>query len=172
MSEFWKDIEEYEGLYQVSNLGRVKSLNRKTSDGRRLKERIRKLGLGSVYLTVNLCKDGVCKTFHVHNIVSAAFLNYKPSSRKIVIDHIDNNKLNNRVDNLEIITQRKNVTKSINRGTSNFIGVSKNKANNKWSANIYVNGKCKFLGYFDKEIEASKAYQYEIKKLNTYNHYE
>lgn len=91
MREIWKDIKDYEGLYQVSNFGRVRSLGKgkthKTS-------RIRKLSKNNVgYLVVSLCKDGKVKTYLVHRLVTEAFL-YNPDNLTEV-NHIDEDKTNN-----------------------------------------------------------------------------
>lgn len=75
MVEFWKDINDYEGLYQVSNLGRVKSLTRILKDGRKWEEKIIKPGNnGHGYLQVNLHKNGKQKNFFIHRLVAEAFI--------------------------------------------------------------------------------------------------
>ena len=163
--EEYRDIKGYEGFYQVSSLGAVKGLERKTLDGKRLKEKVLKLGLGGMYLTVNLCKEGISKTFHVHSLVATAFLGHKSSGHKVVIDHIDNNRLNNIADNLQLTTQRRNTSKDKKGCSSEYTGVSWNKQANKWISNIYINGKFKFLGVFTNEIEAHEIYQKELQTL-------
>ncbi len=104
MEEIWKDIKGYENKYQVSSFGNVRSIifNNCTVNN---KKRIKKLNPAKDavgYLCVVLCKGGKAKTFRIHKLVSQAFLvnenNYK------VVNHIDGNKLNNRVDNLEWCT--------------------------------------------------------------------
>ena len=126
--EIWKDVLNYEGLYQVSNLGRVKSLKRKVrhfSGERLVPERILKGGVNDKgYILVNLGKKGTKKVFAVHKLVAIAFLNHKPCGYKLVVDHIDNNKLNNKLENLQIITQQENVLKSKINFTQHFEGVS------------------------------------------------
>lgn len=102
-NEIWKDINGFVGLYQVSNLGRVKSLNRIVvrSDGRKqeVKERILKAGFNGNYYHVRLLKDGVTKTALVHRLVAEAFL---PNVSNLpFVNHKDENKTNNIVDNLE-----------------------------------------------------------------------
>ena len=91
--EIWKEIKGYEG-YEVSNLGRVKSLKRK--------KEIFFLFVrdGGGYLQVVLCKNTKTKTKKVHKLVAIMFLNHKPSGYKLVVDHIDNNKLNNKTINI------------------------------------------------------------------------
>ena len=102
MEEIWKDIPEYEGLYQASNLGRIKSIERFTSDGHHIMSKILKPSLAKGYLKVSLCKDNVAKTIYVHRLVAKTFLTNKDNLP--CINHKDENKLNNRVDNLEWCT--------------------------------------------------------------------
>jgi hypothetical protein len=173
-NEIWKDIPEYEGYYQVSNLGRVKSVKRiiYRIDGKikTFKERILKATIGSSgYLVAGLSKDGKLKKFTVHKLVAVSFLGHKPCGQKEVVDHIDNNQFNNRLDNLQLTTQRHNASKDKKGGTSKYIGVCWHKNANKWMARIKLNGKENYLGYFTDEIEASKAYQNALKKFGGYN---
>ena len=102
--EIWKDVIGYEGIYKVSSLGRVKSFmfNREKI----LKNIISSNG----YLYVNLFKDKKSSTKYIHHILFESFHNIK-SCRINVIDHIDNNKLNNNLSNLQYITNRENSTK-------------------------------------------------------------
>ena len=170
MKEIWKDIPEYEEYYQVSNLGRVKNLKRfvkaKSNSTRLVKERILKANIDSTgYLVAGLSKDGKTKTFAVHQLVAMAFLNHTPCGHKMVVDHIDNDKLNNRVDNLQITTVRHNSSKDKKGGTSKYQGVYWDKGTNKWASKIRINYKAKFLGRFDTEIEASEAYQNELNNI-------
>lgn len=113
--EVWKDIEGYEGLYQVSNLGRVKSLERNvvySGQTRHVKERIMKQTekkggrCEQGYLQICLKKNNVVKNFRVHRLVANAFIQ-NPEGKETV-NHIDGNKHNNCVDNLEWLTQEEN----------------------------------------------------------------
>lgn len=109
-NEQWKDIKGYENYYQISNYGRVKSLNRlvKNKNGyRNTGEKILKplKPIDNIhYPSVNLCKNGKIKNCMVHRLVAEAFIyNDDPINKKFV-NHKDENKLNNMVDNLEWCT--------------------------------------------------------------------
>jgi len=117
--EIFKDIPGYEGIYQVSDLGRVKSLKFN-------KEKILKPGVNNHgYYTVVLCK-GKRKTINVHQLVAMAFLNHEPCGYNgLIVDHKDNNPLNNRLSNLQLISQRENTSKD-KKGSSKYTGVSWN----------------------------------------------
>ena len=110
--EEWKNIKGFEGLYQVSNEGRVKSLQREITykDGRKkiIKERILKNLLSDLgYYHVMLSKNGVAKRYKVHRLVANEFIE-NPNNLPI-INHKDENPKNNVVDNLEWCTQGYNV---------------------------------------------------------------
>ncbi|MEG1256888.1 NUMOD4 motif-containing HNH endonuclease [Clostridium sp.] len=103
MVEIWKDIKGYEGLYQVSNLGRVKSLERYRKNHNKLQkveEKIKNMRQDKQgYLLIDLYKGNKAKTIRVHRLVAETFL--KNADNKETVNHIDGNKLNNRIDNLE-----------------------------------------------------------------------
>lgn len=105
MKEVWKDIEGYEGLYQVSNLGRVK----RVTTGRILKSGKDKKG----YLKVVLCKNNIKSAKTIHRLVAQAFI--PNNENKPEVNHIDENKTNNMVSNLEWMTAKENS----NHGTRN-----------------------------------------------------
>ncbi len=105
IKEIWKDVIGYENLYQISSLGRVKSLGNGGSNNS--KERIMKLKLGSRgYYEVSLCKEGKHKSFTIHRLVAQAFLD-NPNNYPCV-NHKNEVKTDNRVDNLEWCTQAYN----------------------------------------------------------------
>jgi hypothetical protein len=170
MEEIWKDIPEYEGLYQVSNLGRVKSLPKEWTIGRngaiqRHSGMILKQANSNGYLKVGLSKDFKKKQFSIHKLVAMAFLNHKPCGLKLVVDHINDNPFDNRVENLQIVTQRYNCCKTQGRYSSQYKGVSWHKASKKWHSVMLINKKPKFLGLFTDEYEAHLAYQNALKQI-------
>ena len=100
MEEIWKDIEGYEGYYEVSNLGRVRSIERRLNDdriygGRILSQKQARNG----YMQVHVSKDGIGKYLLVHRLVGMAFV--PGYFNGAAINHKDENKQNNRADNLE-----------------------------------------------------------------------
>ena len=101
--EIWRDIKGYEGLYQVSNYGRVKSLERIDSLGRLVKEKILKaVKHNKGHLYVHLSKNGVKKRYSVHRLVAIHFI---PNPEcKTDVHHKDHNPANNNVDNLVWLT--------------------------------------------------------------------
>jgi hypothetical protein len=175
-NEVWKDVIGYEGLYQVSNLGNVETLPRKwigangakrSHNGFILSKRKDPKG----YLTVDLCKDSIKKIKRIHVLVAESFLGHKPCGMNLIIDHINNDKKDNRLENLQIVTNRFNVSKSRKEGTSKFTGVSLRKRKYKdkiyffWVAQIHINGINNYLGVFKTEIEACNAYKNALKNI-------
>ena len=106
--EVWKDIKEYKGLYQVSNIGNVRSLNKKDSLGRRVKGKIMKpVKRKDGYLHITLHKNGKAKHFLIHRLVAEAFVENKNNYKEI--NHIDENKINNNINNLEWCNRSYNI---------------------------------------------------------------
>ena len=157
--EIWREVKGYEGHYKVSNFGRVKSL--KFSSENILISNIDNYG----YLNVTLCINKSQKTWMVHKLVAIAFLNHKQCKMKTVVDHRDNDRTNNNAKNLQLISQRENVSKDKTGGSSKYIGVTWEKKYEKWRARIRINGKNTHLGYFADGQEASQAYQNKLKTL-------
>lgn len=157
MNEIWKNIPNYDGLYQVSNFGNVKSFKnyRKGS--------ILKPSIGRGYLQLQLCKNSKSKTFFIHKLVSMAFLNHIPCKMKFVINHINFNKLDNRIENLEIVTHRENSNKKHIKSSSQYTGVHFDKSRNNWRSYININKKRINLGRFKTELEAHNAYEIYFK---------
>ena len=113
--EIWKDIVGFEGMYQISNMGRVKSVERTAWSGlnggcyRTVPERILKAMKNSNgYLYVQLCKDGINKNYTVHQLVGNAFLSNPQDYKEL--NHRDEDKTNNCVNNLEWCSRSYNLT--------------------------------------------------------------
>lgn len=100
--EVFVPVKDYEGLYEVSNFGRLKTLKRQGTDERFISGYVDRTG----YLRVSLTKNSVSKSFAVHRLVCAAFIN-NPFNKRTV-NHKDGNKLNNHIDNLEWMTHSEN----------------------------------------------------------------
>ena len=130
--EIWKDIEGFVGLYQVSNLGRTKRLYQND------KEKILKHGSDKDgYLRVNLYKEGKSKQSKVHRLVAKAFI--PNPDNKSQVNHRDENKSNNKVENLEWVTSKEN----INYGTRTE-KVAKSLSKPICGINIKTNEKIEF----------------------------
>ncbi len=117
--EIWKDVEGYEGYYQVSNFGRVKSLKRtvkrRNNYDLNIKERIKPGQLDKAgYYRLSLCKYGITKTKKVHRLVAEAFLEKRKGADHV--NHIDGNKINNFKDNLEWCTNIENLKHAYDNG--------------------------------------------------------
>lgn len=151
--EEWKDIKGYEGLYQVSNFGRVKSLERKHKTKikgkeclRRQKERILKQWKRSTYLLVDLWNEGKRDIRSVHHLVFEAFNNRQIGG--FFVHHKDENKYNNRADNLELMSVlehnrhhvcgREPWNKGLKMPPEVFIKMSKTKTENLRQRNIQI----------------------------------
>lgn len=155
-----KDVPSYEGLYRASSDGVVYRV---------LKSGFNKAVKGSKnrkgYLVVKLCRGADDqKSFTVHRVIAMTFLGDRPDG--LVTDHIDGNRTNNSVDNLQYITNRENVIKGslhIDRGQNLPLGVSCT-SNGKYRAVRRFEGKSYFLGSFDSPDEASDAYLSAITK--------
>jgi hypothetical protein len=156
--EQFKDIPDYEGLYQVSDLGRIKSLERRVFALNKnciykpiiIKSFVTKRG----YFEVRLCTNNTSKAKKIHRLLAESFIpnpNQKPQ-----VNHIDANRLNNKISNLEWVNNRENSCHRVKNSyfTSKYVGVSYFKRDNKWRSSIQVNGKSIRFGMFNTEEEA------------------
>jgi len=156
--EIWKAIPGYEGSYQVSNWGNVKSL-------KFAKERILKPGVYTDgYLKVSLSKDGKQRTYKVHQLVAMVFLGHIRNGHETVVNHIDNNQLNNHLNNLELVSNRYNSSCH-----KTDVGVCWRKDINKWHTQIRINGKKIHLGYFTNKEDALDMYQKALDNIHLYD---
>jgi HNH endonuclease/NUMOD4 motif len=111
-SEIWKQVPGYEGSYEISSLSRPRSL--KTYHGRTFGHILRVSPMAGGYLKVTLSKNAKLRTWAIHILVARAFLGPPPEGKEV--NHIDGNKLNNRADNLEYVTRKKNVEHAVAHG--------------------------------------------------------
>ncbi len=124
--EIWKDIENYEGYYQVSNMGRIRSVRRILCDGKTREGTIIKAFPDAFgYIRVRLYMNGKSQRFMVHRLVATAFVD-NPNGYPI-LNHKDENKSNNQATNLEWCTQKYN----INYGTRTKRASGENTKNHK-----------------------------------------
>jgi NUMOD4 motif/HNH endonuclease/AP2 domain len=167
--EIWKDIPDFEGFYQASNLGRLRSVNRITNrkDGTKVfsEGKILNPALSYGYPRLHICKHGVRKPYFVHQLIAISFLKYNLKNKELSVDHIDGNKENNKITNLQILTKRENTSKHFNYKLSDYRGVSWNTKSKKWVSNICIKGKRTYLGSFTDEHEAGKAYLNKLKEV-------
>ena len=182
MEEIWKDIEGYQGIYQVSNLGRVKSLYRQFLEpsGRKhtCPEKILKQTLNMHgYFKVDLYKNRKHKVKTIHGLVATYFVK-KSDDKKNEINHINKIRTDNRIENLEWVTSRDNIIHSLlqTKKTSQFTGVYKARPLSKghkklWNSAIRINNKRKNLGNFYTELEARNAYQQALMKYGIQTKY-
>lgn len=167
MNEIFKDIKDFEGLYQVSNLGNVKSLPKGDGNGKR--ERILKPSIdtrkNTQYARVTLSKQGKTRRFLVHRLVAETFVDN--SEDKPYINHIDNNGLNNSTKNLEWCTHTENMVHSSNQGRQDIVRSKGGKASaklayqkavRKWTTYVGTTiGDLTVIGFkYDNELKIPK----------------
>lgn len=145
--ENYIDIKGFEGYYQVSNLGNVKSL---------IKNKILKADIcGSFYYRVNL----LGKKYYIHRLVAENFIEKKEGYNNV--NHKNGIKTDNTLGNLEWCNIRENTSHNyLNKDkTSKYVGVHFRNDSNKWRASIRVDGKLVDLGTYKNELDASISYQ-------------
>lgn len=116
MTEIWKDIAGYEGLYQVSNLGRVKSLPKQYGFSYRPEKILAEVVDSHGYVVFNLRKDGRKKQVYLHRVVASTFIDNPFNYPQV--NHLNGDKKDNRVENLEWCTAKQNVQHAYNNGLS------------------------------------------------------
>lgn len=142
MEELWKNIKGYEGLYQISSLGRVKSFYK----NKILKPRVKE----NNYLIVSLYKEGKDKKFYIHRLVAEAFI--PNTDNKEYVNHKDFNKSNNSVENLEWVTRSENFRHY--------------KYSEKWNKTLEIRNK----KLVSKTLNRAKKYKKKIIELYKQNY--
>lgn len=158
IEEIWKTIPLYPN-FLASNLGQIKHATRGTVRVQTLDR------YGYKFITVN--SKGRQKALRVHKAVAAAFLG-DPCG--LVVNHKDQDRTNNRAENLEYVTIRENTTNGKNC-KKKHTGAMLNKRTGSWVSNIMVGGKLKRIGSYPTEAEASNAYKQYLKDNGLENRY-
>lgn len=160
-NEEWRPIYYFDGCYEVSNLGRIKSLTRITyvcGAKRRVSGRILRFstsGSKNEYYLADLYKMGKSYPTSVHRAVMLAFI----GENKLQVDHINGNTFDNRLTNLRYVTSYQNTWNRIKKvGSGKYKGVYRTKKTDKWHAMITKEYKTMYLGTFLTEDEAAIAY--------------
>lgn len=165
MTEVWKEINEYENLYEVSNLGRVRSLDRIIIQSNN-RGQCKHLYKGKIlalhkrnngYLCTHLSKNGIAKWLSVHRLVAETFIPHIEENN--IVNHLDNNRQNNRADNLEWTTFKGNMQWASKQGRMKYNAENLKKAQK--SKRIPVIAIDKYGNEFEFESQAEAA-----KKLN------
>lgn len=158
--EIWKEVSEFTGVYEVSNKGQVRSIDRVV-----IRSNSRPINVSGQNLSIGMDKDGYSivqfnvsgKRYirKVHRLVYEAFNGRL--KKGLVIDHIDNDRTNNKADNLQQITNRLNVSKDRVRNLPT--GVYKNTHGGGYRAQFQADGTSAYIGTFKTVKEASDAYK-------------
>lgn len=167
MIEEWKDIPNYEGLYQVSNYGKVISKKRSGTPGRLLKGEIDEDG----YIRIALCKNNKIKKYKAHRLVMMAFNN--TDNPDLQVNHIDGNKKNNKINNLEWCTPAYNTIHSFVNNlnpTNGFKTIVKNITTGEEKEYRSMRDASLSMGYnkgyifrkINKNIYENKKYQWRV----------
>lgn len=162
--ETWRPVVGYEGMYSISSLGNVRSEDRVTiqSNGKhyKLKGKIIKPYLTKKYYRATLWKDKKPVKWQVSILVACSFLGHTHvrdnKGRTIVVDHINENRLDNNINNLQIITQSKNVFRS-NVGVSGLEGIAYRKSKNTYYFTFKRDGKLFRSTSYKCKYEAQRA---------------
>jgi len=160
--EIWKDIKGYEGEYQVSNLGRVKSMSRTYIDKNNklysIKERLMNFqDNGRGYKNINLYKSKKSKCFYIHRLVAETFLS--KIENKNFVNHIDGDKSNNNLSNLEWVDRSENMIHANKIGLCK--GYNKSGSNNP-SSKLVLDTQTGIFYLTLKEASISKNVNYTL----------
>lgn len=172
--EIWKPLLDYEGFYEVSNLGNVRSLDRiilnKNGRSYNLKGMNLKMSLDrDGYSIFSASKNGKRTTTKLHQ---AVWYSFNGRTNLHILHNIEGNPSNCRLDNLHIGNNRQNSIEyhTSKKTSSKYIGVNWKKLNKKWQSKISFNGKIIHLGLFSNELEAAKNYIIALTTIKIYQH--
>jgi len=119
----------------------------------------------SDFLKVSLNLNGISETRLVHMLVCETFLGHAKRGWGVRVKHIDFDKWNNELTNLKITSNRESIYTTRKGTTSKYVGVCFNKANSKWKASIFYDGKQRTIGMYKTEHEAMVSYQNKLQWL-------
>jgi len=170
--ERWRDVSGFEGYYRISDHGRLKSLSRLMWNGNsywKSTEKIMVLNIGTDgYYTIRLAKDGYKYDRRIHVLVAIAFCKHVPDGVVSIAHHKDENKLNNYYKNLASESIRSNTSISMlgKMKSSKYTGSHWDKAGCKWMSCIRYSGRKRYLGSFDKDIDAGNMYSIALSHIS------
>lgn len=166
MEEVWKSVPGYEGFYEVSTLGTVRSKDRVACNGQFYPGRTLKQTRGkNGYLHVSFSVKGVRKLCYVHQLVAMAFLGHTPCGYRKVVDHLNNIRSDNRVGNLQITDVRTNSSKDAKGTLPTGVNFNKRSKKKPYRARIQINGVRVHLGSFPTVEEAHQAYLNKLQEI-------
>ncbi len=155
--EIWTHIPSFENYYSISNFGNVKSLEREIKLPNGITKNLKSIALKPKmntkgYLRVILNKNGIRKEYSIHRLMAMTFLNHRDTIKGIVVDHKDNDKTNNNISNLQLITHRENCSKD----RKSKLGVRNIRLNkyNGFEVQLWFENRLKSLGTYKNINEA------------------
>lgn len=165
--EEWKQILGYEGYYEISNFGNVRSMKRCVTYQNgvtvRYKSKERKPSI-SDYRIIALSKDGLIKLCKISRLVAIHFI--ETDNKRTIVNHKDYNKHNDHYSNLEWVNNSENIIHSNIRNKKSQTGIFYDSNRKKWAAYIYRNSKNIFVGRFNTESEAIEKQKQRFNEIN------
>ncbi len=171
-NEIWKNIKDFNNIYQVSNYGRIRGINRlvnsKSNSYKVVKGQLRVCIKGNCgYLRVSLSKNNYNKYYSVHRLVAMAFI--INDDNKSTVNHKDGNKLNNNLDNLEWMTKSENILHGLK---NRLIPTGEKRKDSKLTLkNVkYIRNSRENGAYLAKKFNVSQSLISRIKKFITWRY--